>query len=81
MPVFYEAPRVNIESAEDDIDIASILEAIADSPVTQVLITHWPPAIGAFIIFLLVRKGYERAVIPAAAIVLILDAWHFRLFT
>ncbi len=55
-------------------------DAITSEAVGQFAATYWPVVLGGLVLFVMVLNGNERAAIPVAAVVVLLQAWRWGLF-
>ena len=46
----------------------------------QFAITYWPAILGGFMLFILIIAGKEKAAIPVAVVVILLQAWLLGVF-
>ncbi|MHA1528126.1 MAG: hypothetical protein ACTSVG_03830 [Alphaproteobacteria bacterium] len=46
----------------------------------QIAATYWPAVLGGITLFVLILIGKERAAIPVAAAIVLLQAWRWGLF-
>ena len=55
-------------------------DAITAELVGQIAATYWPVILGGITLFVLIVRGHERAAIPVAIVVALLQAWRWGLF-
>ena len=55
-------------------------DAITAEMLGQFAATYWPVILGGIALFALILSGNERAAIPVAIVVVLLQAWRWGLF-
>ncbi len=56
------------------------LDAVNAEMAGQVAATYWPVVLGGLVLFGLILRGNERAAIPVAIVVVLLQGWRWGLF-
>jgi hypothetical protein len=59
---------------------AGPFDAIDAEMLGQFAATYWPVVLGGLVLFVLILRGNERAAIPVAIVVVLLQAWRWGLF-
>ncbi len=57
------------------------LDAITPEMLGQFAATYWPVILGGITLFILILMGKERAAIPVGAVIVLLQAWRWGLFS
>jgi len=55
-------------------------DVVAADILGQVAATYWPAVLGGITLFVLILRGKERAAIPVAVAIVLLQAWRLGLF-
>jgi hypothetical protein len=55
-------------------------DAITGEMAAQFAATYWPAILGGVTLFVLILRGNERAAIPVAAAIVLLQAWRLGVF-
>ncbi len=55
-------------------------DAITAEMAGQFAATYWPVVLGGITLFVLILRGNERAAIPVAIVVVLLQVWRLGLF-
>jgi hypothetical protein len=68
------------KKAPDSDSGSAPIEVFNPELLGQIAATYWPMILGGITLFLLILMGKERAAIPVAAAIVLLQAWRWGLF-